>query len=1793
MPHAATSESLQGLDIPGVEILGELGRGAHSVVYKGKLDEDVVAVKVRKAKPREDDDRGMRRYRREAAVLARFHHPGLASIIEAGELSADGRSYLIMEYVSGPTLDKVIAERGKLEEDRLVDIAITVAGALEQVHRHGVVHRDIKPGNILVRDEDGAIKLIDFGFAARTVDEEQSSSVVGTFKYSAPEQTGMLKRPVDGRADLYSLGVVLYECATGRPPFEADDASELIRLHAVERPASILQQNDRISKGLARIIERLLEKDPDDRYPDCEALLSDLARLDAINTKIEAGETVKLGAAAGLAHREPGTPLFGRGPEYRRLASAWRAAKTGRGSVCWISGEPGMGSTRLAQELEKHIRTGDPHALVFSGGCREDNPTPFGVLRRAGRGAMRDLADLPREDREDIEEHLHKTGVEHMPILARRALAVSDMPEEAAGLVRENATSHARFSEAAADFFIHLATAEHPVVIIIDAVQRIDEASRDVLEQVAGELRQRHVLLVCTLTTGPDVDERPETYLGDTRRISITRLNLGPLSVSAVSELVKAELGGVGLERDVIEQIASRANGSPLAVKEYLHAMLDAGLLRPLKDGWRVDVTGLDHLDLPGGVMDLVLRRVSELSETARDLLVEAAVIGQRFSLDLLRHADGGDALVDAVSEAVSARIIEHVADETYAFLHTRLRESLLSRLDDVTRRANHQKLAESLDGRESSNTRDIYELARHYAAGHVDETPMRVFETNFEAGRVALSDHAFDEAHRFLSTACRVADEYDLSMSPALRTAMGEACAATGRIEDAVGWYEQAVARVDDRVRRARLHARIARVYMAALSADQAAEHVEVGLRELGRSFPSTRLLQFVGTSVAWVFSYVFVAIRFLGWSGRDDERTELLCELYEFGALTAFFQNNAMRMLHMVTRAHAEAARMQPNPARVRSELTYGVLLAMLQRREAAIEHIDDVVVEADALGDPRVAARAHWFDGTVYEFLGDAPRAELMLRDTIRHRGVWLELWEYVTICGELGGLLLDRGFAVEVEEWGQRIIEKTDHVDPGSDIVHLERVYGLSLKACSRAWTGDGIRARELIEDAKDILARSNDRGLGLTSALGYELIVHFECGNYGDELSRVIEDWDELDLRPDRIPHQIRRFYVYKAYARLEQYRRAIRTEKRRTERRLRTALDELEQAAETPKHHLHGYVIRADYEMLRGDFDRAMALLTEGERLADICNSPWGNFEVELRRARLLKETGHHDSARRRARRAHAIAQDYGWEVRARDLQIEFDFFERFDPETPSRSASGTRSASASEGSTDAESLKLQRYLDALLEVSIASGTVFDPREQARVALDEIVRIFGAERAFLFIERDDELELVAGRSVEGHSLSDAESISQHVVRRVGEERAPVVSAGAKESEILQHTDAVEHEIRSLMAVPLAIRDRFLGVVYVDSRVARGVFSWEDVEILMAISSHIAVSQETARAALLEVQVESERQRRELAEVIRQATGAMSSTFEPTEVLDHLLGGVVEAVDAERAMAVMGDQTSIEIVVEKSETDEVASGDALDDPRLQRITQSRSSLMTSSEHHADLHAEAGGSADETWLGVPILARDELVGLIILERTGEAFADHEVQVAMTLAGQAAVALENAKLFEEVQRLATIDELTGIANRRRFFDLASREFKRAKRYGYPLSALMLDIDHFKSVNDQHGHAVGDTVLREVAGVCSDCLREGDILGRYGGEEFVAVLPQTALREAAEKVAERLRRRVAETEVDTDSGIINVTVSVGVVQLGPDDEDVDGLVNRADKALYMAKDGGRNTVVSVPRGG
>ncbi len=227
-----------------LEIRQQLGQGSFSQVYLAHRIGQPYAVKIVNPSAFRHREEVRVKFRKEAAYLAILDNPGIVKVFHVGEHR--GKLYIISEYVDGPSLATLLSTHTKFPEETLVFYARAIALALATAHERFVIHRDIKPTNILINSH-GEIKLIDFGFGFRQAGYadpakqlvEFPDRVVGTLRYCAPEQTLMLKRPIDGRTDLYALGVVLFECASGIPPFQSSEVSELLRMHAVLPPPSL------------------------------------------------------------------------------------------------------------------------------------------------------------------------------------------------------------------------------------------------------------------------------------------------------------------------------------------------------------------------------------------------------------------------------------------------------------------------------------------------------------------------------------------------------------------------------------------------------------------------------------------------------------------------------------------------------------------------------------------------------------------------------------------------------------------------------------------------------------------------------------------------------------------------------------------------------------------------------------------------------------------------------------------------------------------------------------------------------------------------------------------------------------------------------------------------------------------------------------------------------------------------------------------------------------------------------------------------------------------------------------------------------------------------------------------------------------------------------------------------------------------------------------------------------------------------------------------------------------------
>jgi diguanylate cyclase (GGDEF)-like protein len=227
----------------------------------------------------------------------------------------------------------------------------------------------------------------------------------------------------------------------------------------------------------------------------------------------------------------------------------------------------------------------------------------------------------------------------------------------------------------------------------------------------------------------------------------------------------------------------------------------------------------------------------------------------------------------------------------------------------------------------------------------------------------------------------------------------------------------------------------------------------------------------------------------------------------------------------------------------------------------------------------------------------------------------------------------------------------------------------------------------------------------------------------------------------------------------------------------------------------------------------------------------------------------------------------------------------------------------------------------------------------------------------------------------------------------------------------------------------------------------------------------------------------------------------------------------------------------------------------------------------------------LHAGEKSTVGSSFLGIPLRAKDSVTGVLVMTRKGEEFSSNDVRVLRILCNQAAIAIENARVYERLEQLAATDSLTGLFNRRYFQQALTREVSRAERRGSRVALMMLDIDHFKPLNDTYGHTVGDVVLKKVAEILSKDVRKGDVLARYGGEEFVILLSEASYQ-GIKEIAERIRKSIAAATIHPAGPRKRVTVSVGWALYPDDTKETDKLVELADRALYFAKDTGRNQV-------
>lgn len=470
------------------------------------------------------------------------------------------------------------------------------------------------------------------------------------------------------------------------------------------------------------------------------------------------------------------------------------------------------------------------------------------------------------------------------------------------------------------------------------------------------------------------------------------------------------------------------------------------------------------------------------------------------------------------------------------------------------------------------------------------------------------------------------------------------------------------------------------------------------------------------------------------------------------------------------------------------------------------------------------------------------------------------------------------------------------------------------------------------------------------------------------------------------------------------------------------------------------------------------------------------------------------------------------------------------------------------------------QSLELEDVLDAILAGAFALLT-------------------HADDAHIFLYRAGRLEFAAARFSDGRQETPWSEPRQdgltYTVARQGE---TIVVPDMQQHPIFEK--APSNWTGAIIGVPLKIGERVVGVMNVAFLQPQN-FSEEELHLLELLGDRAAIAIENARL------FEAEHASRRRAETLQQVAAVLGSTLEVEELMNRVLKELQKVVPYESASVQLLRGDYVEVIAGRG-FDDVdkhigrcfpIDGDTPD----KEIIRTKEPLLVADTHREyPKFTKSPYKYIRSWLGAPLLHKGEVIGLITLDRQDvDAFKEEEIRIAMTFANHVAIALENARLYERAQHRATTDGLTDLYNSRYFYEHLEEELERSRRYDHPCSVIILDLDNFKRYNDRYGHLTGDDLLRDLAGILNNGVRETDVVARYGGEEFTIILPETDA-EQAYRLAERLRTtiRAHEFVVRDAQQVGRITISAGVATYPQHADEPEALVQKADIALLRAKE-------------
>ncbi len=795
------------IKIPGYHVSDEIYHSSRTLVYRGYRETDQQPVVIKFLKNSYPSFTELVQFRNQYTITKNLNSP---LIIQTYSLETYQNGYgLVMEDFGGISLKEwIVQKETPLSLSEFFPIAIALCDSLDILYRNRIIHKDIKPTNILINPHTKKVKLIDFSIASLLLRETQTlinpDGLEGTLGYISPEQTGRMNRGIDYRSDFYSLGVTFYELLTGQLPFPSNDPMELVHCHIAKNPLPVHEIKPEIPLILSEIVSKLMAKNAEERYQSGLGIKFDLENCLA---QLQENKQIQ---SFPIAQRDLSDrfiipdKLYGREPEVTQLLSTFARVSTGSTEMMLVAGFSGIGKTVVVNEVHKPIVRQRGYFIKGKYDQFQAN-IPLSAFIRAFRDLISQLLTQSNVQIQDwknkILRELGESGQVIIEVIPELEKIIGQQPPipELAGTAAQN-----RFNLLFQKFTQVFTSEEHPLVMFLDDLQWADSASLKLMQLLMGTAK--YFFLIGAYRDNEVNPAHPLMLtLSDIQKteIRVNKITLSPLSQGQVNQLVADTLKcSEKLALPLAQLVYQKTQGNPFFGTQLLKALHQDNLIQ-FNFGlgcWQCDITAINQQILTDNVVEFMALQLEKLPLATQNVLTLAACIGNQFDLASLAivseksEIETANDIWKALQEGLILPLsdvykfyqgdrnheltIEHNQLAKYKFLHDRVQQAAYSLIPDHQKQATHLKIGQLIQQNSTAIEQEekIFDIVEHFNLGMELITQLEEREAlaqlNLKAGQKARNSTAYTAANIYLQTGIEllIADcwqhQYELTLN-------------------------------------------------------------------------------------------------------------------------------------------------------------------------------------------------------------------------------------------------------------------------------------------------------------------------------------------------------------------------------------------------------------------------------------------------------------------------------------------------------------------------------------------------------------------------------------------------------------------------------------------------------------------------------------------------------------------------------------------------------------------------------------------------------------------------------------------------------------------------------------------------------------------------------------------------------------------------------------------------------------------------------------------------------------------